>query len=247
METLPGAPFETGWWSFDLGKYRPCDGTYQLYPYNSLPPLAEPDEALTWLGPLSGAVDGQMAAHRNPPEERGALDTIAAEARALGLTPPPSFSRLMASSALQDRIPSCTACYFKLGEHLLPCPGADGAYIVPFLSDQQDCVLWYLLLAPGGVHHVLAFPGDMMEYVDAVKPGSSVTMSDITGAIRVCAPSFSSFIYRFWLENTIWFKLNTSDAAPFTPAEQAYLDHYAQRQRRTELSQRPSLAPIARA
>ena len=57
----------------------------------------------------------------------------------------------------------------------------------------------------------------------------SVTLSDITGAIRVCAPSFASFIYRFWLENTIWFKLNTRDAAPFTPASKPISDHYAQR------------------
>lgn len=227
MEKLPGAPFETGWWSFDLGKYRPCDGTYQLYPYDSLPPLAEPDESLNWLAPLSDTVDGQMAVHRNPPEERGALDTIAAEARALGLTLPPSFTRLMVSPALQDRIPSCTACYFELSEHLTPCPGADGAFIVPFLSDQQDCVLWYLCLTPGGSHRILAFPGDMESYMDAAKAGQGVTIEDITGAIRVCAPGFATFIYRFWLENTIWFKLNSNDAAPFTATEQAYLDHYA--------------------
>ena len=51
METLSDAPFQAGWWSFDLGRYRPCDGTYQLYPYDSLPPLPEPDESLSWLGP----------------------------------------------------------------------------------------------------------------------------------------------------------------------------------------------------
>ena len=152
----------------------------------------------------------------------------------------------MASPALQDRIPSCTACYFKLGDHLVPCPGAEGAYIVPFLSDQQDCVLWYLYLSPDGVHRVLAFPGDMMEYVDAVKPGADLTMNDITGAIRVCAPSFASFIYRFWLENTIWFKLNTSDAAPFTPASKPTSTTTPSGSAAPELSQRPLLAPIAR-
>jgi hypothetical protein len=228
MESLSGAPFSAGWWSFELGTYRPCSGTYELYPYESLPPLAEPDESLSWLAPLSDTVDGQMAVHRNPPEERGALDAIAAEARELGFSLPPSFTRLMASPALQDRIPSCTACYFELGTHLVPCPGSDGAYIVSFLSDQQDCVLWYLYLTPGSAHRVLAFPGDMAMYVDEARAGQEVTMADIADAIRVCAPSFASFIYRFWLENTIWFKLNASDAAPFTPAEQAYLDHYTQ-------------------
>ena len=32
------ATFPWGWWSFDLGKYRACDGTYALYKYDSLPP-----------------------------------------------------------------------------------------------------------------------------------------------------------------------------------------------------------------
>jgi len=228
MESLSGAPFQSGWWSFDLGPYRPCSGTYELYPYGNLPPLPEPDESLSWLAPLSESVDGQMAIHRNPPEERGALRAIAAEARELGLTLPRSFTRLMGSSELQDRVPSCTACYFKLGERLISCPGADGSYIVPFLSDQQDCVLWYLYLTPNGDHRVLAFPGDMAMYIDEAKAGQQVTLEDIAGAIRVCAPSFVSFIYRFWLENTIWFKLNASDPTPFTSAEQAYLDHYAQ-------------------
>ncbi len=229
MDSLSDAPFQAGWWSFDLGKYRPCDGTYQLYPYTSLPPLPEPDESLSWLGPLNDSVDAQMSVHRNAPEERGALDTIIAEARALGLSLPHSFTRLMASPELQDRIPSCTACYFKLGDHLIPCPGANGAYIVPFLSDQQDCVLWYLYLSPEGASRVLAFPGGMMECVEAIgKPDTNWTMNDIVSAVRVCAPSFATFIYRFWLENTIWFKLNSSDAAPFTAVEQAYLDHYAQ-------------------
>jgi hypothetical protein len=230
MESLSGAPFPTGWWSFDLGQYRPCDGTYQLYPSESLPPLPEPNESLEWLTPLSDELDSEMEVHRNAPEERGALEAIAAAARERGLTLPPSFIRLMSSPALQDRIPSCTACTFELGDHLEPCPGADSAYIIPFLRDQQDCVLWYLYLTPGGGHCALAFPGDMDEYIEAVgKPDAKVTMADIAGAIRVCAPSFASFIYRFWLENTIWFKLNSSDAAPYTPTEQAYLDFYAQR------------------
>src|SRR5579859_4049011 len=104
METTPVAPFQTGWWGFDLGRYRPCDGTYQLYSADSLPPLPEPDASLSWLGPLDERVDARMAPHRNAPEARGALDALAARAQSLGLVLPASFSRLMSSPALQDRI-----------------------------------------------------------------------------------------------------------------------------------------------
>lgn len=34
-------PFEKAWWSFDLGKYRPCESTYQRYDYETIPPLDE--------------------------------------------------------------------------------------------------------------------------------------------------------------------------------------------------------------
>ena len=228
METQPDAPFQSGWWGFDLGKYRPCSGTYQLYPYASLPPLLAPDESLSWLGPLDAAAQADMPTHDAPSQTQEALSALTANARSLGLTLPPSFTTLLSSPALQARIPSCTACEFELSSAFLPCPGADGGYIATFLRDQQDCVLWYLYLMPNGVQRIVAFPGDMEQYLGEAEGGGRVKMEQITAAIRDCAPSFASFIYRFWLENTIWFKLNSSHAQPFTAAEQAYLDYYAQ-------------------
>jgi hypothetical protein len=222
METFPGAPFPMAWWSFDLGKYRPCDGTYERYPYESLPPLAEPDESLNWITPLSDDLDAEMEIHRNAPEARGEVEAIAAAARERGLTLPPSFVKLMSSPGLQDHIPSCTACTFNLGKALIPCPGAKDAFVVPFLYDQQDCVVWYLYLTPGGSHCVLAFPGALEDYLEE----GQYTSEQLAGGWSAAAPTFASFIYRWWLENTIWFKLNSSDAAPFTPTEQAYLDYY---------------------
>ncbi|HLJ81338.1 MAG TPA: hypothetical protein VKT52_07635, partial [Ktedonobacterales bacterium] len=51
--------------------------------------------------------------------------------------------------------------------------------------------------------------------------------------IRVCAPSFATFIYRFWLENTVAFKLpsyggSPLDDTPLTDVERRYLEHYEQ-------------------
>lgn len=229
MEQMPGAPFPSGWWGFDLGSYRPCDGTYQLYPYDSLPPLSEPDHSLSWLGPLDAQVDAEMAAHHQGSQMVNALDALTTQAKSLGLALPSAFTRLMASPSLQDRIPSCTACEFDLASILTPCPGAEDGYIAAFLRDQQYCVLWYLYLTPEGSHRVLSFPGDMQEYLEEAESGGQVTIEQITEAIRDSAPSFASFIHRFWLENIIWFKLNSSNAAPFTAEERAYLDFYAQR------------------
>ena len=227
----PPAPFTMGWWAADLGRYRPCDGTYCLYPYESLPPLPPLDGSLAWLGALPDAVDGQMEPYRNAPGVRGNLERITAEAERLGLTLPGAFLRLMGSPELQDRIPSCTACYFQLSEHITPCPGSERGFVVRFLNDQQDVLAWYLYLTPAGEQCVLVSPYELdgAEADEDAATGSNARSPEeqerrtqaISANIRVCALNFEEFIYRFWRENTLWFKLDSADA--LTADEQTYL------------------------
>src|SRR5690242_3209398 len=107
-------PFQHGWWSFDLGEHRPCDGTYCFFPYDSLPPI--PEEQFTgkleWLGPLEQDIDHLMQAYRNAAGTakgtKPGLQKIVASAQELGLMLPEAYIRLMSSRELQDRIPSCT-------------------------------------------------------------------------------------------------------------------------------------------
>lgn len=225
-------PFASGWWSFDLGTYRPCDSTYCLFSVADLPPIPWPlDATLGWLPPLSETIERQMTVYRNDPAARGRVDAIAAEAARRGLTLPRPFARFMSTPELQDRIPSCTACTFELGDQIVACPGSEGAYIVSFLRDQQDCVLWYLYLTPSGEHAVLAFPGDLGSFItgEPEAEGKTVDMAAVVRHIMVAAPSFTAFLYRFWLENTIWFKLNGDDKTPLTAEERHYLEHYRPR------------------
>lgn len=223
-------PFPLAWWSFDLGRYRGCDGTYCFYDYDSLPPVPVVSESLDWLEPLDESTEAQMAIHRNVPEARGRLANVIESAARFGLTLPESFTRLMGSPELQDRIPSCTACYFKLLDTIVPCPGSDGGYITRFLNDQQHVLLWYLYLTPQGGQYVLATAIDLDEMADAAKAGT-LTAEDRLNIQRntwVCAPSFVEFIYRWWLENSIWFKVSESDhAETLTDVERRYLAHYS--------------------
>jgi hypothetical protein len=237
-QTGPGrqalTPFKTAWWGTDLGRYRSCDSTYCLYPYESLPPLPPLDGSLTWLGALPSDVDQQMEAHRNAPDERGTLAHIREAADRLGLALPGAFLRLMASAELQDRIPSCTACYFQLSEQITPCPGSEQGYIVRFLNDQQDVLAWYLYLTPAGESCVVVSPYELdgvEEQADAQQSADEreQRIHAIGANTRVCARSFEEFIYRFWLENVLWFKLSDgSQAASLTMEEQRYLAHYEQ-------------------
>ena len=200
-------PFRPGWYAFDLGQYRPCDGTYCLSPYEDLPPVPAPDESLAWLGPLDERTDQQMQIHRDRQVASGKLDQIVASAQRLGLTLPPSFLRLMGSPELQERIPSCTACYFSLSDDIIPCPGSEQGYIVRFLNDQQEVLLWYLYLTPAGEQRVLVSPYSLEEVAQR-GPLSDEWRQAILANTFECAPTFAEFIYRFWLENVIWFKLD---------------------------------------
>ena len=224
------APFPMAWWSFDLGRYRGCDGTYCYYDYTSLPPIPAVSESLDWLAPLDQRTDAQMALYRNPPEARGEVAKIAQSAAALGLTLSESFVRLMSSPQLQNFVPSCTACYFKLSADIAPCPGSESGYITRFLNDQQHVLLWYLYLTPQGGQYVLVTAIDLHEMADAAKAGT-LTAEDRLNIQRntwVCAPSFVEFIYRWWLENSIWFKVSESDhAETLTDVERRYLAHYS--------------------
>lgn len=219
-------PFTPGWWAFDLGKYRPCDSTYCLYPYESLPPLGPVDETLSWLGPLAETTDQQMGIHRNEPSARGSLAAVVTSAAALGLTLPESFSRLMASPELQDRIPSCTACTFGLSDGLVPCFGSEEGYVVRFLDDQQGVLTWYLYLTPQGEQCILVAPTRLEELADPEgRDWAEKNRQAILARTNVCAPSFAAFLARWWLENTIWFKLDGGTA--LTAEEQRYLTHYS--------------------
>ena len=224
--------FQEGWWSFDLGKYRGCDGTYCYYDYSTLPPLDKPDdwlESLSWLPKLDVARDQHMQIYRNAHEERGNVEAIEKAGEAAGLRLPASFVQLMGDHTLQDQIPSCTACTFGLSDELMKYPGAQGGYVVRFLTDQQEVLIWYLHLALDGTDRVLVTPIPMEEMVGKAN-GGTLTEDERQAIQRntwMCGDSFASFIYRWWLENTLWFKVSESnDESKLTEDERKYLKHY---------------------
>jgi hypothetical protein len=224
-------PFPLGWWSFDLGSYRPCDGTYQLYPYASIPPL---DESLfagdfQWLIAEAGAAglaetaDFDDETAQRVTEEDDAEDAVAAlevAAAALGLVLPPAFVRFMGDTSLQSVIPSVTACEWDLGAAPVPCRVHPGAYTVRFLRDQQDCLFWYLYLSSGEASVICS----TIAFDDRQAHPSA---EQITANTVSCAPHFEHFVYRFWLENELWESLQEKDPE-LTPEQRAYLAHYAQ-------------------
>lgn len=219
---LPQAtPFEPWWWSVDLGAHRPCASTYCAYPLASLPPL---DERLfqgdfAWLSASSTA--GQVNFYDDAATLRDHLARLQTQAAASGLPLPAAFSTFMSTPAWHRQLPSCTDCYFDLAADLVrsPFPAADG-YFIRFLNDSQDVLLWYLYVQPSGAHCVVVSPIRF----DDDEPFGGEPLAIIQRHTHYCAPHFEAFLYRYWLENQIWFG---QEGAPLPPAAAAYLQHYA--------------------
>lgn len=234
-------PFPSGWFSWGLGSFRPCDATYCLVPYESLPPIpaAFLQGTLHWLIPLGQDIYYQQwqedyytpsRAFSSAQWERNRTST-----HELSISFPDAFQLLMNSPELMDRIPSCTDCYFELSEKLVPCPGREEDSILRFLNDSQGQIAWYLYLTAQGKHCVLAgYPLlDLLSDPESPEYGArGITEKErrmvFEGrGVYVCASSFEEFLYRFWIENMLSYKLDWYEGLPsLTEEEKSYLSHY---------------------
>jgi hypothetical protein len=215
------------WWlSLELRGYRPEpdeSGTYAAFSYADLPPVPDLDDDLRWLleaapvpESLADPADGRHPAPARPATAQQLEELV-------GETPlrlPRAFRTFVASNEPRLRIRSATYCYLDLGELLVPV-GEDGA-LLHFFSDQQWVVHWLLYCdADGGECVVVTdvpfgFRGDEERVPDFDPEGNDPA---------VCAESFSEFLYRFWIENEIWFALE--EERPLSAEQQTYVDHYA--------------------
>jgi hypothetical protein len=122
--------------------------------------------------------------------ELGALDRLIEDAARQGLTLPASYLAFMRDPQVAARIPNVCGTYFMVGA-LEPVPDSSGPErLLRFLLDPQTFV-WALLLEPTGHRVVFAYPDR--------RPGANYALTDIT----TCAPSFETFLTRFWIESSI--------------------------------------------
>jgi hypothetical protein len=222
---LSSVGFDSAWCATDLGEYRPCRSTYEYYPCESLPPLdsTEFTGAFQWLGGTGEPV----------PDRVTALNRLAENLAAKGLTLPRDFVTFQADSKLQGSLDevSVTGCWTDISEPL-PCPAESGAFLVRFLRDQQDCVIWYLHLSPSGevfvVHSCLDYEYEYEARRDGEERETDLDDPEEQRAtILWCAASFEEFAHRFWIENRLWHALNGDDLSGLEPQVRDYLRHYA--------------------
>ncbi|RHY47668.1 hypothetical protein DYB38_001855 [Aphanomyces astaci] len=153
----------------------------------------------------------------------------------------PEFIRVMTSQELQDRIVSATAAYFSLRD---PVYVAEvDMTVMLFYRDQQDCMMWYLVLDGPLEGHVIASPVHVEE-VNVDDEGPAAVVQYWTDNIVVCARSFPEFLYRTWIENQIWFQQNepTKSPPPFVVHECAWEPSTASRKLSSPPFQKIALA-----
>lgn len=200
------------WVGIEIPGKRICDGTYCEIPLEKLPKINAP-ENLNWISPLSPKIASEVEGFFPEPEVREANSinarNLILEAKRLELAIPSALTELMLSEELQKRLPSWTACTFGWPSEFSPSPFGKG-FVLPFLSDQQDVVVWYLHFDRGGPPCVLAsYPLEDQFGVHFLNRLGGQTEKLDRAAANSCiaALTFSEFLYRYWIENTLCFKL----------------------------------------
>lgn len=217
----PPLPLEASWWASDLGHYRPSKGTYQRYPYASLPDIdADEASSLDWLG--DPALDA---------EETHPISDLAQQVHELGYALPAEMLALFRHHLpVRNVIVSFVGCRFDIDpETWRPVPLL-GGLMVPFYDDLQSTVSWGLWLHRSGAQAVVSFKRFFEVEGGEEAPADLVAFEEghSAGRFEFVSPSLASFVYRFALENQIWYAILGigRPARVYTPVQRRYLDHY---------------------
>lgn len=225
VDTLPKL-----WPMFSLPGCRAGGITYGTFSYEDLPSVAaDADTQFLWLQeqPIQGACSlqdpGSTVAEMLTRVEQGLADTA-------GIVLPMPLVTFLRSPDIQSRIRSWTACYLELPEYIVPVAGLENGFLIHFLSDQQWCLHWSLLISQAGEECVIC-SSEAYGFEDETeeKFTRSNPLDLIQPGICFCAPSLTEFLYRFWIENEIAFKASKFTAAKdkrLTARQQAYIEQY---------------------
>lgn len=222
---IPEEVIERRWITAGTSVLWNTKGTYSRVEYRRLPPLPLSSDPFDWLDELpTRDYSCTLDSDDNRVSE---FRSIEAKIQSLGFGVPEDFGMLITRPDIQAQIPSCTACYLELSDAVTPLPGWPGSYVVRFMNDSQACVLWYLLFQPSAPIRVLASGSflerdifDAMEYETEID--EPLRYEDVLNDSCICAESFGEFMFRFCIENTIWFAL--CDNIPLAPSELAYVE-----------------------
>jgi hypothetical protein len=208
----PAARLPRAWWFPDLEGFRSTEtGTYVRYPLDEQPKVSAADDTLSWLEDVTERNDGIKDGE--PGQQVRPLTTEQLTGLAPDLPLPQALRNFAERPELQRRISSVTACYLDLGDSLTPTSAPDG-HLLHVLSDQQWVLHWLLYIDRAG-NEAMVVSGDPIGFVldeNWEEPPPPVIPMDGTYDLDLCADSFAEFLYRFWIENELWWALERGES-----------------------------------
>ena len=219
-----------GWWLLELKGYREKNelATYYLFDYDNLPAIKqELKDDFEWLKeePEYSCSIGD----EGPGESKINFDKFREIQQQVEVELPKAFLYFIETESLQYKIRSCTDCYLDLADRAVKVKGEQEGFIIHFLSDSQWCLHWYLYIGKAGGHFIVvssnAYGFNIDDDEDFSASYNKTEISFEEEDIWFCSFTFTEFIYRFWIENEIWFSLSL-DNVPLTPLQQDYVNHY---------------------
>ena len=140
--------FKREWVTSGTNELRETKDTYLSVAFDRLPSVPSLDSEFLWLSQFPDR--GYECSLYSKDNAIGHFSRLEAENSVLGFAFPVDFRLLMCRPDLQERVPSCTACYLELSATVIPLQGCPGRYVIRFMNDSQCSVLWYLLFQLGG-------------------------------------------------------------------------------------------------
>jgi len=195
------------------GTSPPVPATYVQYPSGGPVP---PDDvaSLEWLKRAPRHPDDYMAsafpsAVLDLSEE--AIGQLRGDRQGL----PDDFSRFV-TEGLRDRLRSATDSYFDLGDSVVE---VDGGRLLHVISDSQWVYHWFLYLGDDGGSAVVGtdFPAGFR-----LDPEDAAFWDEEPWRYVVVADSFAEFLWRWWMDNEIFYTVEVERLA-LTQEQEAYV------------------------
>jgi hypothetical protein len=208
----PLVDLRRSWWFAELRGYRSAEpGTYARYDLDDQPPVPDLTD-LGWLEAVSDAIEWPIDNTDATPSTR--LTTHELNSMAVPVRLPGSLTTLAARADFRGRIRSATACYLDLGDHVAVT--ANGGHLLHVLSDQQWVRHWLLYIDAEGYEAVLTstapigfeLPPEDAHLVPEVIP------VDGSFDLELCADTLAEFLFRFWIENELWWAIQDGGELP---------------------------------
>jgi hypothetical protein len=213
-------PLKKGWVFTEIEGVRDVEisSTYHLFDYEALPPIEiELDENFDWLKPYPEQISKEDWEYDFSQE----IKQLKKDAEEKDLEIPNSFLNFMSNGELIRRIRSNTDCYFEFGDCIEEVVESNGMNFIHFMSDSQGCFFWYLCIDKDGESCIVTSV-NLYGYKNKVAP-------ELDEVGYFCASSFEEFIFRFWIENEIWYK-ESWENVELNDLEKKYVRFYKENQ-----------------